>query len=100
MSKPIPVNLRILDKDYVVACPEEERDILLESANYLTQKAHDVKKGGKVVSNERIAVLSALNIIYEYFQYKQQQSAIPDDFAEHIGHLQEKIELALHSIKQ
>ncbi len=92
LGKSIPVKLHILEKDYVIACPEEERETLMASARYLNQKVQIVREGGKVVSTERIVVISALNIIHEYLQYKQ-------SIEEEKNHLQEKIELALSEIK-
>lgn len=98
-SKPVPVSLRILEKDYVVACPEEERETLIASAQFFNKKVQEVREGGKVVSNERIAVVSALNIIHEYFQQQQQQA---DDIRlvnRQIAHLQGKIEQTLNEVK-
>ena len=98
-SKTIPVNLRVLDKEYVVACPEEERDTLMASAQYLNKKVQEVREGGKVVSTERIVVISALNIIHEYLQYKQQRETQVDTAKNEITRLENKIELALSAIK-
>jgi cell division protein ZapA len=95
-----PVNLRILDKDYVIACPENECETLSASARYLTQKIQEVKEGGKIVSIERLVVVSALNIIHEYMQYKQQREQDIHTLEQHIEQLQAKIELALTRIKQ
>jgi cell division protein ZapA len=98
-SKTIPVNLRVLDKDYVVACPEEERDTLMASAQYLNKKVQEVREGGKVVSTERMVVISALNIIHEYLQYKQQRENHIGIAQNEIIRLENKIELALSAIK-
>ncbi|MDM8560244.1 cell division protein ZapA [Candidatus Parabeggiatoa sp. HSG14] len=99
-GKSVPVNLRILEKDYVVACPEEERETLMASAQYLNQKVQEVREGGKVVSTERMVVVSALNIIHEYLQYKQQKENDNFTVNSEIGLLEEKIDLALSEIKQ
>jgi cell division protein ZapA len=98
-GKSVTVNLRILEKDYVVACPEEERETLIAAAQYLNQKVQEVRVGGKVVSNERIVVVSALNIIHEYFQDKQQKDDYINSLNAEIRQLQEKIEVALSKIK-
>jgi len=97
-GKPIPINLHILEKDYVIACPEEERETLIASAQYLNRKVQEVRDGGKVVSTERIVVVSALNIIHEYLQYKQQKENEIRTFDEESTRLQNKIELALSNI--
>ena len=99
-GKSVTISLRILDKDYVVACPEEERETLIAAAQYLNQKVQEVRVGGKLVSNERIVVVSALNIIHEYFQDKQQKDDYINSLNAEIRQLQEKIEVALSKIKQ
>jgi cell division protein ZapA len=96
----VPVNLRILDKDYVVACPEEERETLMASAQFLNERVQEVREGGKVVSTERIVVVSALNIVHEYLQYKQQKTDEIYALNSEIMRMQEKIDLALSEIKK
>jgi len=94
-----PVNLHILNKDYVVACPEEEYEVLNRASRYLNQKVQEVREGGKVVSNERIVVVSALNIVHEFFQYKQEHENEIRILHQQIKQLQDKIELALNQMK-
>lgn len=98
-DKAIPISLRILDKEYVLVCPEEEREILLAAAEFLNSKIKQVRDGGKVVSNERIVAVSALNIAHEYLQYKQEQESQKYD-NQPLANLQSKIELAINKIKQ
>jgi cell division protein ZapA len=62
--------IRLLDKEYTVACPEEERDGLLESARLLDAKMREIRTRGKIVGNERIAVMAALNLIFELLQQR------------------------------
>jgi len=96
----VPVNLRILDKDYVVACPEEERETLTASAQFLNDRVQEIREGGKVVSTERIVVISALNIVHEYLQYKQQKADEIYALNSEIMRMQEKIDLALSEIQK
>ena len=56
------VSVRLLDREYQVACPSEERADLLDSAEYLDAKMREVRDTGKVVGLDRIAVISALNL--------------------------------------
>ncbi len=97
-GKSVPVNLHILDKDYVVACPEEERQTLMASAQYLNEKLKEVRGSGKVVSTERIVVISALNIIHEYLQYKQKNEKDEQAINAELVRLQEKIGVALSEL--
>jgi cell division protein ZapA len=65
---PVPVSIQILDKEYKVSCDPQEREALLQSARILNIKMREVRDGGKVLGLERIAVMTALNIIHECLQ--------------------------------
>ena len=43
------VKVYILDKEYLVACPEEEQEALRASAKYLNDKMTEIRGTGKVV---------------------------------------------------
>lgn len=59
------LSVRILEKEYFVACPYEERSDLLDSAEYLNSKMREIRDSGKVVGLDRIAVMAALNLANE-----------------------------------
>lgn len=67
-SEPTHVTLRILDKEYQVACRDDERAALQESAALLNHKMQEIREAGKVVGLDRIAVMAALNLSYEILQ--------------------------------
>ena len=54
------VTVKILDKDYQVACPEEQEAELVVSAKYLDKQMRGIRNSGKVIGLERIAVMAAL----------------------------------------
>ena len=56
------VSVRILEKEYQVACPAEERDDLMRSAEMLNRKMREIRDSGKVIGLDRIAVMAALNL--------------------------------------
>lgn len=59
------VKVKILEKEYLVACPEDEVDALQASAKYLSQRMVEIRESGKVVGMDRIAVMAALNLAHE-----------------------------------
>ena len=65
------VSVKILDKEYLVACPETEQAALTESAAYLDDKMREIRNSGKVHGLERIAVMAALNMAHEFLQKNQ-----------------------------
>ena len=56
------VSVRILDKDYTIKCPPEERTDLLDSAEILNAKMREARDAAGVVGLDRIAVIAALNM--------------------------------------
>ncbi|MBW0147601.1 cell division protein ZapA [Marinobacter arenosus] len=67
-QQPTTVEVKILDKEYLVACPEEEREALLRAARHLDGKMREIRSSGKVFGTERIAVMAALNITHELLE--------------------------------
>ena len=62
------VEVKILDKEDLVACPEEEREALERAARHLDSKMREIRASGKVFGTERIAVMAALNITHELLE--------------------------------
>lgn len=59
------LNIKILDREFRVACPEDERKELQDAVAYLDRKMREIRDAGKIVSVERIAIMAALNIAHE-----------------------------------
>lgn len=76
------VSVKILGKDYQVACPEDLTHHLLDAALLLDNRMKEIRSSGKVIGVERIAVMAALNLAYELLSYKaetQQEQAATDN---------------------
>lgn len=59
------LDIKLLDRELRVACPEEERGELLDAVAYLDKKMREIRDAGKIASVERIAIMAALNIAHE-----------------------------------
>ena len=59
------LDVTILDREFRVVCSEVERPELLDAVAYLDKKMHEIRDIGKVITIERIAIMSALNIAHE-----------------------------------
>lgn len=59
------LDVTILDREFRVACTDEERAELLEAVAYLDKKMREIRDLGKVATVERIAIMAALNIAHE-----------------------------------
>ncbi len=94
------VSVTILDKEYLVSCPPDERDALLASARYLDQKMREIRDSGKVIGADRIAVMAALNMAHELLARDSEESQMSETLAQRLRRLQEKIEGALFQSQQ
>jgi len=59
------VDVSILGRDYSLACLPTEKEALLAAVRHVDQRMLGVKGSGKVSSNERIAVMAAIQIASE-----------------------------------
>jgi cell division protein ZapA len=69
----VPVTIRILEKEYHIACPRDEKDELLTSAEYLNRRMREIRNSAGVVGADKIAILAALNICHEFLTQQSQQ---------------------------
>jgi cell division protein ZapA len=100
-----PVSVRILDKDYLVACPLGEQEALIASARRVDKEMRRIRDSGKVLGSDRIAVMVALNLAHELMQNKQQQpvatpppTATPQMTAQ-LQQLQQRMDVVLEKHK-
>lgn len=91
----LPVTVIILDKEYRVACAEQEKEALVASAYYLNSKMKEIRDSGKVVGVERIAVMAALNIAHELLQQKSRKEDYTHALTGQMRALHDKVEAAL-----
>ena len=94
------VTVRILDKEYFVGCPPDERNDLLESAEYLNKKMREIRDTGKVVGADRIAVMAALNMANELLRLRKQDQEIQGAVSGRVKNMRERVEGALQRTRQ
>ena len=94
------VSVRLLDREYQVACPAEERSDLLDSAEYLDAKMRELRESGNVVGLERIAVIAALNIANELIKQRKQGTVVEGDLGARLRSLRDRVESALEKGQQ
>jgi cell division protein ZapA len=96
MTDAKPMRIHILDKEYLVACPENEREALFASAELLTSKMKEIRDSGKIVGADRIAVMAALNLAHELLDHKNSKDDYQHSISKRIRALQDKIDIALN----
>jgi len=94
------VSVRILEKEYHITCPHEERSDLLDSAEFLNLKMREIRDSGKVVGLDRIAVIAALNMANELLRFRNRDSNLDSDVGGRLRILRERVESALEKGQQ
>lgn len=90
------VAVRILDKDYHIVSPSSESTNLERAAEYLDFKMREIRRSGKVIGAERIAVMAALNITHELHS-KQHKLTASGESTEQIQQLVSRVQQSLES---
>ncbi len=90
------LTISLLGREFRVACPDGEEKQLLASVDYLNRKLKEVRDTGKVVGNERIAIMTALNVAHEFLSNRPGAQAFDGGaFKRRIEAMQETVESAL-----
>ncbi len=71
MSQSNTLTVQILDKEYCINCPDDERANLESAARYLDGKMREIRSSGKVIGADRVAVMAALNITHDLLHRKE-----------------------------
>jgi cell division protein ZapA len=69
-AEPKGLQITLMGRQYRVACAQEEQEGLLKAVDYLNQKMQEVRDSSKVIGQERIAIMAALNIAHEFLTTK------------------------------
>ncbi|ADL54355.1 cell division protein ZapA [Gallionella capsiferriformans] len=89
------LDVKILDRELRVACPEDEREALLSAVAYLDKKMTEIRDAGKIVNVERIAIMAALNIAHELLSTKLGRGVDLSDLTRRMTAMQTAIDQAL-----
>jgi cell division protein ZapA len=94
------VSVRILDKEYQVACPASERTDLLDSAEILNAKMIEIRDSGRVVGLDRIAVMAALNMANDLIHAQARDRLLDGDLSGRLKIISERVENVLGGSQQ
>ena len=94
------VNVKILEKEYEISCPANERADLLDSAEVLNGKMREIRDSGKVVGLDRIAVMAALNLANDLLKARDKGDVLESSAKERVQAMRERVETALQNGQQ
>ncbi len=94
------VSVRILDKEYQVACPANERTDLLDSAEVLNAKMREIRDSGRIVGIDRIAVMAALNMANDLLHAQARDRSLDGDVSSRLKLISDRVESVLGGSQQ
>tara|TARA_B100001750_G_C15116227_1_gene402657 strand:+ start:223 stop:537 length:315 start_codon:yes stop_codon:yes gene_type:complete len=94
------VTVRILEKEYQIACPAGEKANLVASAELLNSKMREIRDSGKVVGLDRVAVMAALNLADELLKTQGQDEKLRNIVGLRIKAMRDQLDSALGQGKQ
>ncbi len=94
------VSIRILDKEYQVACPADERTDLLDSAEVLNAKMREIRDSGRIVGVDRIAVMAALNMANDLLHAQARDRTLDGDVSSRLKLISDRVDSVLGGSQQ
>ena len=99
-EKNAQVSVRILDKEYQVACPASERTNLLDSAEVLNTKMREIRDSGRIVGLDRIAVMAALNMANDLMHAQARDQALEGGVSDRLKLISDRVDHVLSDTQQ
>lgn len=90
-----PVNVRILDKDYLIACPPEEHEDLLRAATLLESRLKTARDSARGMGSERWLIMAALNMANDLAKLTAREERSSRDVGTRVRQMRERVERAL-----
>ena len=69
------VDVKILGRDFQIACPDNEEESLVKSIQYLNHKIEEIQKQGNIVGVDKTIIMAALNITHEFLNQNSSSDA-------------------------
>jgi cell division protein ZapA len=76
-ERSVQLDIKIMGREYKVACKESERAELLDAVAFLDARMHEIKDAGKITGADRIAVMAALNLANELLRERKAPAPPP-----------------------
>jgi cell division protein ZapA len=65
------ITVSVLSRGFSFACEPDEESRVKEAAAYLDSQMRDIQQAGKILGNDRIAIMAAMNICFELFALRE-----------------------------
>ena len=93
------VKVSIMQREFTVACTEDERQELIEAAAYLDKQMRTIAKGSQILGMDRCAIMAGLNISHELLQMRKQNNE-DSRINSRLQNLHDKVDKVMENIQQ
>lgn len=93
------LSIQLLEKTWQIRCPESHAQDLKKCALHLDSKMREITASGKVMGNERVAVMAAINAIHDLMIQQSQKDLYIESLSSHIRELQAQLAKAKNSVE-
>ena len=90
-----PVSIRILEKEYLIACPPEEREDLIRAAALLETRLKKARDSARGMGSERWLIMAALNMANELAKLQAREERSSREMGTRVRQMRERVERAL-----
>jgi cell division protein ZapA len=90
-----PVSIRILEKEYLIACPPEEREDLTRAAALLETRLKKARDSARGMGSERWLIMAALNMANELAKLAAREERTTREMGTRVRQMRERVERAL-----
>ena len=89
------LRVNIFGSEYVLKANDENREEMLEIANYVDQKMREIDRSQAINSNLKVAILAALNITEELIESRKYRDRVIEQLNTESQKLNRSLEEAL-----
>jgi cell division protein ZapA len=93
--KPSGNHISIMGREFRIATPPGEEALMAASVDLVNRRMREVQSSGKVVGNERVAMLAALNLAHELLSVRAGKGADLADIQRRIMSMEAAVDRAL-----
>ena len=90
-----PVSISILDKEYLIACPAEEREDLTRAATLLEARLKKARESARGMGTERWLIMAALNMANDLAKLQGREERATREMGTRVRQMRERVERAL-----
>lgn len=91
----IRTTIEILGKTFQIKCSPNDVESLQRSAMYLEDKMNAMREEGKVLSLDRIAIITALNITHQFLMLESQTRHEKQTMTQRLNDIHTKMDASL-----